>query len=452
MVRPDPHLPPGFTAWLAPFLTSFSRRTRPTVAALAVGALLAVGPRTVAACLRVLGLAEHPGFAAFHRVLNRNAWSGLALARTLVRMVVAAFVPTGPIIVAVDHTLERRRGRRIGPAGHFYDAGRSSTQWRATSRGLRWLSAMVLVEVPFARRIWALPVLTALTPSKAWSEHHGRRHRPVTEWARRLLLVLRRWLPERPMVAVMDGEFAALELLHALRSRMAVITRLRLDARLFDPPSGWDRRGRPASKGERQPSLATRVTDPATRWRRVVQASRASWRGGEGWIEYAHGTALWHHPGRPIVPILWVLVRYADGRREPEAFLCTDTKADPREVLDLFNRRWSAETTFEEARAHLGVETQRQWSDPAVFRTTPLLFGLYSVVALYVQQNAERLALSPRRAAWYPKPAATFADALARLRQHLWFEHFVTSAATADVAEPIPPGVQRLIEAACYAP
>jgi DDE superfamily endonuclease len=453
MVRPELHLPPSFTAWLAPFLAAFSRRTRPTVAALAVGALLAIGPRTVAACLRVLGLAEHPGFAAFHRVLNRNTWSGLALARTLLRMVVAAFVPSGPVVIGVDHTLERRRGRRIGPAGRFYDAGRSSTEWRATSRGLRWLSAMVLVEVPFAGRLWALPVLTALTPSKAWSERHGRRHRPVTEWARRLLLVLRRWLPDRPIVAVMDGEFAALDLLHALRPRMTVIARLRRDARLFDPPGGWDRRGRPVrDKGGRQPSLVARTTDPATRWRRVVRASRASWRGGEGWIEYAHGTALWHHPGKPIVPILWVLVRYPDARREPEAFLCTDTEASPRAVLDLFNRRWSVETTYEEVRAHLGVETQRQWSDPALFRTTPLLLGLHSLVALYVQQNAERLALSPRRAAWYPKPAATFADALARLRRHLWLEHLVTSAATADIAEPIPPEVRRLVEAACYAP
>ncbi len=451
MVRPDLHLSPSFTAWLAPFLAAFSRRTRPTVAALAVGALIAIGPRTVAACLRVIGMAEHPGFAAFHRVLNRNAWSSLALARTVLRMVAAAFVPAGPIVIGVDHTLERRQGRRIGPAGHFYDAGRSSAAWQATSRGLRWLSAMVLVEVPFAGHVWALPVLTALTPSKGWSERHGRRHRPVTDWARRLLLALRRWLPDRTVVAVMDGEFAALELLHALRSRVVVITRLRRDARLFDPHGDWDRRGRPALKGDRQPSLFARTTDPATRWRRVAQASRAAWRSA-GWIEYTHGTALWHHPGKPIVPILWVLVRYPDGSRGPEAFLCTDTEASPREVLNLFSRRWAMETTYEEARAHLGVETQRQWSDPAIFQTTPLLLGLYSVVALYVHQHAERLALSPRRAAWYSKPAATFGDALARLRRHLWFEHFAISAGSTDMAESIPPEVRRLIETACYAP
>jgi hypothetical protein len=182
-----------------------------------------------------------------------------------------------------------------------------------------------------------------------------------------------------------------------------------------------------------------------------VQSSRTSWRSG-GWIEYAHGTALWHHGGKPIVPIRWVLVRYPDGRREPEAFLCTDTTAAPRDVLDRFDRRWAMETTYEEARAHLGVETQRQWSDPAVFRTTPLLLGLYSAVTLYVHQNADRLALSPRRAAWYPKPAPTFADALARLRHHLWFERIVTSTQGSDMTEPLPPAVQGILETVCYAP
>lgn len=207
-----------------------------TAPALAVGALLAVGRRTVTNCLRALGLAEHPSSTAFHRVLNRNTWSSLALARMFLRAAVAAFVPSVPIVIGVDHTLERRRGPHIGPAGRFYDASLRADVPIATSRGLRWLSAMVLVDVPFAGRIWALPVLTALTPSKAWSERHGRRHRTVTEWARLMLLALHRWLRGWPIVAVMDGEFQALKLLHGLRARMAVITWLRKDARLFDPP------------------------------------------------------------------------------------------------------------------------------------------------------------------------------------------------------------------------
>jgi DDE superfamily endonuclease len=203
MARPDLHLPQSFVTWLAPFLAAFSRRSRDTAAALAVGALLAIGPRTVSNCLRILGLAEHPSFTAVHRVLNRNAWSGLALARTLLGLLVKAFVPTGAIIIGVDHTLERRRGRCIRPASYFYDAVRASAERKVSSRGLRWVSAMLLVEVPFAARIWALPVLTALTPSKTWCKQHRRRHRTVTEWARAVLLTLKRWLPDRLLVAVL---------------------------------------------------------------------------------------------------------------------------------------------------------------------------------------------------------------------------------------------------------
>ena len=451
MVRPDLHLPQAFVTWLAPFLAAFTRRNRATVAALAVGALLAIGPRTVANCLRALGLAEHPSFTAFHRVLNRNVWSGFALGRTLLRLLVTAFVPNGPIIIGLDHTLERRRGRHIAPASSFHDAVLSGGERHVSSRGLRWVGAMLLTEVPFAHRIWALPVLTALTPSKAWCVQHKRRYRPVTEWACLLLLALRRWLPGRSFVAVMDGEFAAIDLLHRLRGSMVVITRLRLDACLFDPAPEYSGRGRPAVKGPRQPSLKARITDPATVWKRARQDSRTALH-SSGWIEYATGTALWWHCRKRPVPIRWVLVRYPDHRRDTEAFLCTDTAAAPLDVLDCFNRRWAVETTYEEARSHLGVETQRQWSDPAIFRTTPLLFGLYSVVALYVHQNASRLALSPRWAAWYPKPAATFVDALARLRQHFWFEAFSTSLAPSDVEKTLPPDLHRLIQLACYAP
>jgi DDE superfamily endonuclease len=444
-------LPQPFVAWLWPYLEAFSGRTRATVAALAVGVVLAAGPRTVTNVLRTLGLADEPGFAAFHRVLNRNAWSGLVLARTLLHALVTAFVPDGPIIIGVDHTLERRRGPCIGPASHYYDAVRSSKEQTVTTRGLRWLTAMLLVEVPFAGRIWGLPMLTALVPSRSWCEANRRRYRPTTAWARALLLRLHRWLPDRLLVAVMDGEFAALELLDALSPYLIAVTRLRLDARLFDPPSERPGSIRTLLTGVRQPTLRARLNDRATIWRRVVLSNRTRWRSGR-WIDYASGTALWYHPGKPVVPILWVLVRYPDGRREPEAFLCTDPTVPPRTVLEWFNHRWAMETTYEESRAHLGVESQRQWSDKAVFRTAPLLFGLYSLVTLYVHQNAERLALSPRRALWYPKPAPTFADTLARLRQHLWFDQVIMSLENDDMTKAPSPLLRRLIDLACCAP
>ena len=163
----------------------------------------------------------------------------------------------------------------------------------------------------------------------------------------------------------MDGEFAALELLDALSPYLIAVTRLRLDARLFDPPLERPGSIRTLLKGVRQPTLRARLADRATIWRRAVLSNRTRWRSGR-WIDYASGTALWYHPGKPVVPILWVLVRYPDGRREPEAFLCTDPTVPPRTVLEWFNHRWAMETTYEESRAHLGVESQRQWSDKAV--------------------------------------------------------------------------------------
>jgi hypothetical protein len=167
MARPAVALPHRFIAWLWPYLEAFSGRTRATVAALAVGAVLAVGPRTVTTVLRTLGLADAPGVAAFHRVLNRNVWSGLGLARTVASALIAAFVSDGPILVGIDHTLERRRGPCIGPASRYRDATRSSKEQTVTSRGLRWLSAMLLVEVPFAGRIWSLahPMDALSTPT-----------------------------------------------------------------------------------------------------------------------------------------------------------------------------------------------------------------------------------------------------------------------------------------------
>lgn len=162
-------------------------------------------------------------------------------------------------------------------------------------------------------------MLSALVPSRAWCEAQSQHYRPTTAWARAILLRVPRWRPDRLLVTVKDGEFAALTLLDAVSPHMIATTRLRLDARLFDPPPAPPLTLRQVMKGARQPSLRARLTDKATVWRRAVQPSRTRWR-SSGWIDYASGTALWHHQGKPIVPILWVMVRYPDGRRDPETF------------------------------------------------------------------------------------------------------------------------------------
>jgi len=442
---------PELAAWMEPFRQGFTNPTWQHVLVLIVGAILSPGRRTVAAALRVTGLDQDPCFTNYHRVLNRNRWSSRRVSRCLLRLLVSSFVPDGPVIIGLDDTLERRWGAKIKARGIYRDPVRSSHGHFVKASGLRWLSVMLLPEIPWAGRVWGLPFLTALAPSERYARERDRPHKKLTDWGRQVLLQAARWLPGRKIIAVADSSFAAIELLNAVRRRVCMITRLRLDARLFDPPPR--RRpgavGRPRVIGKRQANLAERLVNPKTRWRRLRVTG---WYGrGERLVEIVTGTALWHHPGR-LVPIRYVLVRDAEGELRPQAFLCTDLDADPLDILRWFVRRWSTEVTFAEVRRHLGVETQRQWSDPAIARTTPALLGLFSLITLWAQHLHGDTLPPPRSATWYSKPLPTFSDALALVRRELWANHnFRISAPTAEIVQIPQTTFNALIGAACYA-
>src|SRR4051794_12539167 len=231
----------------------------------------------------------------------------------------------GPVVLGIDDTIERRRGKRIGAKGIYRDPVRSSKGHFVKASGLRWLSLMLLVPIPWAGRVWALPFLTTLAPSERYAHEHGRRHKTLTDWARQLVLQARRWMPERALVLVADSSFAALELLASLvRQDVTCITRLRLDAALYTPapPRQPKTPGRPRTKGERLPTLAKVLADQATRWQRVTVPD---WYGeGERVVEICSDTAVWRHAGLPVVPIRWVLLRDPSRRFDPQALLCTD--------------------------------------------------------------------------------------------------------------------------------
>jgi hypothetical protein len=435
--------------WLVPFETLFTGPTWRNLLVLLAGALLAPGRRTVTSALSILGLRAVTGFTNYHRVLNRNRWSSRASAKRLLHLLLGTFVPDGPVILGIDETIERRWGSKIKARGIYRDPVRSSRGHFVKASGLRWISVMLLAPIPWAGRVRALPFLTALAPSERFACEQGRRHKKLTDWARQLLILVTRWLPERRVIVVADSSYAAIELLAAVCRRLTVITRLRLDARLFDPPP--PRRpgtmGRPRVSGARQPTLAERLANPLTGWRRVTVAG---WYGRtERQIDLISGTALWYHPGKRV-PIRWLLVRDVAGEFEPQSFLSTDPDADPLEMLRWFVRRWSVEVTFAEVRRHLGIETQRQWSDLAIARTTPVLLGLFSLVTLWAEGVLEG-GVSPRRAAWYPKPQPSFSDALAAVRYRLWTAAtFSTSPDHGEVAK-IPCGLLKgLTQAACF--
>ena len=449
-----PTLPPAMLRLLGPFAPHFSRRVWSHVLVLVAGAILAPGGRTVTAALRAMGLSQHRRFERYHRVLNRARWSSLAVSRTLLRLLVASFAPEGPLLVGIDETIERRRGAKIAAKGIYRDPVRSSHSHFVKASGLRWVCLMLLVPIPWAARTWALPFLTALAPSERYNREHGRCHKALTDWARQLLLVVRRWWPDRPLIAVADSTYAALDFLAACQSwshPVTVVTRLRLDAALYTPapPRQPHQRGRPRLKGARLPTLAAVAAAPQTDWTPVTVAD---WYGRtERTVAVVSATAVWYHTGLPPVPLRWVLIRDPQEQFATQALLCTDLTAAPDQIVAWFVQRWQLEVTFEETRRHLGVETQRQWSDLAIQRTTPALLGLFSLVALLAQPQMAT-ANHVRQAAWYQKSLPTFADALAVVRRQLWGHTlFCTSPACDDVVEVPRVLVERLADALCYA-
>jgi DDE superfamily endonuclease len=447
-------IPVTLTRLIVKFAPAFSKRVWEHVQVLVVGALLAPGQRTVTAVLRVMGLSQEQHFQNYHRVLNRARWSSLATARVLLEMVVHSFAPTGVVVIGLDDTLERRRGQKIKAKGIYRDPVRSSHSHMVKASGLRWLCAMVLAEIPWAKRVWALPFLTALCPSERYHQQRGQRHKSLPQWAGQLIGLIHRWLPGRELVVVTDSSYAVIELLKQVSDTPAVslITRLRLDAALYDPAPtrAPHQHGRPRKKGARRPTLQHLLENPQTRWTRL---SVNHWYGGAAReVEVCTDTAVWYHAGLPPVMVRWVLIRDPQEQFEPQALLSTQLPHSPAQILAWFVRRWTMEVTLQEARAHLGIETQRQWSDLAISRTTPALFGLYSLVTLLAQTLPRTQTRLVRTAAWYAKPRPTFSDTLALVRRELWSQHYFSMSRTKSEVVEIPRSLlERLTDALCYA-
>ena len=442
----------GLTQVIVKFSDLFSKRAWPLVQVLLTGAIMAVGPRTVTAVLRVMGLSQEQQFQKYHRLLNRVKWSTLATSRRLLGLLVDAFAPKGPLLMALDDTIERRRGAKIAARGIYRDPVRSSHSHFVKASGLRWLCLMLVAPVPWAKRCWALPFCSVLSPSERYYLERKRRPNKLTDRARQLLLMVKRWLPERVIVVVADSSFAALELLAAVRRKLCVVTRLRLDAALYDaaPPRVSGKRGRSRLKGGRQPSLKARLESRDTVWRSVTLSH---WYGqSDKAVEIATGTAIWYSSSLPPVPLRWVLVRDPQNTFKAQAFLCTDEAVEPEQILAWFVRRWQIEVTFEEARAHLGMETQRQWSAPAIARTTPAILALYSIVTLAAKYLLEQQPMAIRHAAWYAKDRATFSDTIALVRRSIWGAQIYDGSGNRHDTVKIPRALlERLTETVSYA-
>jgi hypothetical protein len=421
-----PTLPTKYSTILNIFAPLFSKRIWERVQTLLAGAILSPAERTVTAALRAVGLSQEKHFQNYHRVLNRAVWSSLGLSHILLTILVNTFALFGPIIFGLDDTIERRRGENIKAKGIYRDPVRSSHSHMVKASGLRWLSLMLLAPIPWAGRVWAMPFLTVLAPSERYYEKKVCKHKKLTDWARQMLFQLSKWLPERTLVVVADSSYAVIELLWRmtqLKNPICMIARFRLDAALYEPVAPTPgKMGRPRKKGKRLPTLETVLDDEKTIWQALVVQE---WYGEkQREIEIYSDTAIWYHSGKPPLPIRWVLIRDPKKKFKSQALLCTNLETSPEQIIKWFVRRWQVEVTFHEVRTHLGVETQRQWSDLSILRITPALLSLFSLVTLLANCHAQKNQLLIQRTAWYNKKLPTFSDALATVKQEFWSQIF----------------------------
>jgi len=450
-------LPAEIMVILQPFAPVFSERIWDWVQVLLVGAILSPRQRTVSAALRIVGLGQERQFQNYHRVLNRARWSGLEASRLLLKLLVTTFVAgDAALYLAADETLERRRGDKISSKGFFRDPVLSSQQKNVVSSGVRWVSLMLLVKVPWNQRLWALPFLTLQALHPETSAALGKRHKTSLDWVRQMTGLVRRWQPEREIVLLTDGALISVKLgLRCTHYRLPVtfISRLHLNICLYDPPQSRPagKRGASAPVGQRQPNLQAILQDEHTAWKRQALA----WYGAKTrLVEWVSGTALWRTTSeKQPLPLRWVLVRDPAGKFKSAAFCCTDCHLPPEQIIALYVLRWNVEVTFQEARLHLGIETQRQWNALAIARTTPLLLALFSLVVLLAFFLTDGQPLPTRRTAWYSKSEATFVDVLAYVRFYLWQHLRFPNPLSNQRFQQFPPSAfLLLVETLCYSP
>lgn len=377
------------------------------------------------AALRVMGLSNEASFAKYHHLLNRVNWSLLSASRILLNVIVSVVGNGSPLVLFIDETLERRKGPKIKAKGYYRDAVRSSKKVVVKSSGLKWLTLAVSWRFPFSERHFALPFMTVLEPSAKSNKAAKKRHKTTLQWSIQMLIQVVRWLKNTPIILVGDGGFACGELAwRCLKLKISLVTRLKINACLynFPPVDEPGKRGRKKTKGARFYSFKEMIGIPDLGWKEIVIEGYGQKKKK---LKYISNVSLWGADGFLPVPIKWVLVIDPEGELDPVPLMSTDLTLSPEKIITLYIRRWNLEVTFEEVREHLGVETQRQWSDKAIARTTPILMGFYTIVCLICNQLHEENPIEVAQTAWYDKKDATFSDLLKAVRKILWKDSLI---------------------------
>jgi hypothetical protein len=436
-------LPPEATPVVAWFAPLFTQPTYQRFLTLVTAAILTHGRRTVANLLRTLGTLAAGHRTSFQRVFSDARWSGVELGCSLAAFLLRHLIPNGPVTLLGDDTVDGHNGKKVYGKARHRDPVRSTHSYTAWRYGHRWVVLAILIRFPFARRSWALPVLVDLYRSRDDNQARGRKHHtPAQLMCRLLRLVLIRF-PRRTFLFVGDSSYGTHEVArfcHRHRQRLTLVSKLHPDANLFSPPPPRTGPGRPRVKGAAVPKPRQVVAHRAAHRRKRLTVGW--YGGGQRRVATVTGTGHWYKSAHGLVPIRWVFVEDLSGTHRQEYFFTTNPMLTPTAVITAYTGRWNLETTFQECRSCLGLETTRGWCRATVLRAAPCLFGLYSVVATlyHLLPAAKRTG----GVSWPGKTGVTFSDALCSVRRLVWSEVFA-EAMGSSAAQKLPPPLRDIV-------
>jgi hypothetical protein len=361
----------------------------------------------------------------------------------LVTAILSRFLPKGPIHLVGDDTVAEHPGPKVYGKGCHRDPVRSTHSFTTYRWGHKWVVLTLLVRFPFARRLGALPALVALYLTEEKNTKQRRRHKTPSQLLRQLVCALMHWFPNRQFILAADGNYATHELAKlAARfpGRLTFVSKFYPNANLHAPAPAYSGHGRPAQKGRELPSPAEVVAKTRKR-----QHLNVTWYGGgRRDIAVVSGTGLWYRAGEGLVPVRWVFVQDLTGTHRDEYFFTTDQGMSPAALVEAYTSRWNIETTFQELRSYLGLETTRGWCRNTVLRAEPCLFGLYTVVALLYASLPSRYA-RVRVVDWPGKHDVTFSDAITAVRRWLWQEWVFAIPGHSEAFQKLPPTFRSLL-------
>lgn len=446
-------LPKPLRPLLDAFAGIFTRPTFERVVELVLCALLLVGRRMITRLWSAGGLLGLGHVSDYHRIFSRAPWSGLAAGRVLAELVLRLIPSDARVTVAIDDTVTERPGEKVYGKGRHRDARRSSHSHVQYLYGHKWVVASVVVELPWLKRPIALPVLTVLYRERAANAQEGLRHKTPAEIARQIMHVLTGWFPQRRFTVVGDGGFSTCAMAAqaaASGGRVHLIGRTGPSMALYRRPLARKpgQPGAPAKRGKRMRSPGKALAHASLR------DATVGWYGGAPRrIRFATGVGNWYRSGLGgLVAVRWIYVQDMEGTHRAEWFYTTDFDADPLDIISAYTSRWSIETLFQDARAHLGLEDTRNWCQASVARMVPCIFGFASILVLANHAAAPDERAAPQPQPWYSKAIATFSDIVAAARRWTW-DCLIRARApsAARVHEPLSTVLEFLVQRVCRA-